>query len=318
MSVDVVAARYATSIRRVAEKAHTEEDLRIGVERVLQSALRDLGVDVAPRYEKGYGGSVLAGRPDAVYGHAVIEYERVGVLSHQSGVDHAAEQLERYLVAEAGGDISSAGLRRAVGIGLDGQRIFFLRFRSPVGGFGDTLQPSRQRVLPFFPDGEDAPEQVAVGSFQRLGPYPVTEKSVQEMLLYLRALRRRPLTPEALADEFGPGGDIARRLVATFYDALRCSSHPKVQTFFKEWDRLFGIVYGQDTVRAKKDARALAETYGLAQYHELKPLLFAVHTYYALLMKMLASELPRSRAGLSCHRLLLICPHFRARRSTSN
>src|SRR5437660_3721794 len=79
-----IAGRLAADIREVARHAHSEEELGIGVEELLKPALKELGIDVAPRYEKSYGGqgSILrSGRSDAVYGHLVIEYERVGTLA---------------------------------------------------------------------------------------------------------------------------------------------------------------------------------------------------------------------------------------------
>src|SRR5712691_5530936 len=95
-----VAGRLATGISEVARRAYSEEDLRIGVEGLLKPALQELGVAVTPHYERSYGsqGSILrSGRSDAVYGHLVIEYERVGTLARPSGVKHAADQLDSYL-----------------------------------------------------------------------------------------------------------------------------------------------------------------------------------------------------------------------------
>ncbi|MBN1308420.1 MAG: N-6 DNA methylase [Chitinispirillaceae bacterium] len=66
-------------------------------------------------------------------------------------------------------------------------------------------------------------------------------------------------------------------------------SRPK--RFFQEWDRLFGVVYGQDIGRAEKAAEETARLYRLPSGADLKPLLFSIHTYYAWLMKMIAVEL---------------------------
>ena len=90
-----------------------------------------------------------------------------------------------------------------------------------------------------------------------IGPYQVTEDSISLFLLYLRALRRRPLTPEAPAEEFGPKRQVACQMVTTLYDKLRQHSHPRIKTFFSEWDRTFSIVYGQDLAKATRSAAAL-------------------------------------------------------------
>ncbi|MDP2934899.1 MAG: N-6 DNA methylase [Dehalococcoidia bacterium] len=290
----------AQAIRRVGETAQNEEEVRIGVEELLAPMRRHLGT--VPRYERTYPASVSilgGGSSDAVYGHAVIEYKRPGLLSRKRDLQIAVGGLERYLQGEAArekGDREKA-LHRIIGIGLDGQSIFFLRYR------GDQPPQAAPELLlarvqpPLF-----APEE-PTGSFQRLGPYPITEETIAQFLLYLRALRRRPLTPEALAEEFGPKGGIARKMVATLYERLLDAltkpnnPYPKAATFFAEWDRIFGIVYGQDIAKAKKDNSELAKLYGLTGTEELKPLLFAVHTYYALLMKLLAAELASLQSG---------------------
>jgi hypothetical protein len=66
----------AKEICRVAEKATNEEELRIGIEKLLEPTTRKLGILVQPRYEKQIRRSVLTapGRVDALYGQAIIEY----------------------------------------------------------------------------------------------------------------------------------------------------------------------------------------------------------------------------------------------------
>ena len=63
------------------------------------------------------------------------------------------------------------------------------------------------------------------------------------------------LTPEALAEEFGPKGSVAGQMVAALYERLLDSltkpdnPYPKAAILFSEWDRVFGIVYGQDILK---------------------------------------------------------------------
>ena len=305
------ATDLAQAIRRVAETASTEEDLRIGVEQALAPVRQVLGI--TPRYERTYPATVSVlggGSSDAVYGHAVIEYKKPGVLSRKGGPEEAIwgrkdrtgkrrGGLVQYMQGEAahyGGEREKA-LRRIIGIGIDGQNILFLRYR------GDKRPPPPAE--PPLPSAQLALFELPAvkGGFQPMGPYPVTEESISLLLAYLRALRRRPLTPEALADDFGPKGGIARDMVATLYERLvdaltqPNNPYPQAATLFSEWDRIFGIVYGQDIAKARQDASELAKLYGLSGSEELKPLLFAVHTYYALLMKFLAAELASLQSG---------------------
>jgi hypothetical protein len=298
MTVDSIASEnLAKAIQRIAKKAHSEEDLRVGVERSLSATLRALGLTATPEYEK----TTFSGSADAVYGHMVIEYKRPGRLAEKGYPATLASQIARYLTDLARSAGSEAkqleALERMVGVGLDGEQLLFLRYSATGRKRESPLPPLPGTQLSFLD------LQSLAGGFQVVGPVPVGRESVELLLLYLRSLSRKPLTPEALADDFGPTGEIAPRLVNAFYNALHAHrDHPRVATFFAEWDRIFGIVYGEDLGKAQKDAPELAALYLLPFSSSplaggIKPLFFAVHTYYALLMKLLAMELASLQGG---------------------
>jgi len=123
------ATNLAQAITRLAETAANEEELRIGVEKLLEPTLQRLGISVQPRYERHIRRTILTapGRADALYGQAIIEYEPPGKLSTEKGLSSTQEQLERYLIGLAGsGSQREATLQRVAGIGFDGHSIFFL------------------------------------------------------------------------------------------------------------------------------------------------------------------------------------------------
>lgn len=280
-----VAEKYADDLRQAAQLARTEEDLRIASETLLGDALKQVGIATVPAYERSYADH--GGRSDAVYGRVVIEYEPVGAFNRRSGVDHAAEQLERYLVGEAGSRVDAEALKRVVGVGIDGHQIFFLQFRD--------VDASAQ---PLSVDEADGVLQLTEGVARTVepvvqGPYPVDGNSIQTFFLYLRAAHRSRLTPQGLADQFGPSALIAREVVGHLYGLLLANERePLTQTLYREWDRIFGIVYGDDLERVSKHLSLLCAQYAVdADTARFKPLLFAVHTYYAILMKTLAAEL---------------------------
>jgi hypothetical protein len=292
------AESLAQKIRQVAARAHSEEDLRVGVEQALGATLRALGLTPAPEYEK----TMLRGAADAVYGHVVIEYKRPGRLAEKDFSPKLVAQVVKYLADMARGagtpDRQAEALAKMVGVGLDGEQLLFMHY--------SATRRKGQPALPALPGSPASflPLEGFPGGFQVVGPVPVERPSVELLLLYLRSLARKPLTPEALAADFGPQGPIAPRLVNLFYAALQAHrDHPRVATLFDEWDRIFGIVYGEELDRAEQDAAKLAALYHIVpagssgQTPRLKPLFFAVHTYYALLMKLLAVELASLQSG---------------------
>jgi hypothetical protein len=237
-----VAAWLAAELHDVAQLARSEEDLRIAAEAKLRQALDRIGVTTTASYERTYADH--AGRSDAVYGRVVIEYEAVGALATRGGVAHAAEQLDRYLRAEVEGAKQFDALKRVVGVGLDGHHIFFLRFRGAVTENEPELYVAPgQGVLPL----EDDPALRGNLTPVLDGPYAVSAESIQTFLLYLQAASRSRLTAEGLAKQFGPAGPCAKSVIRVLLNRLeKYADNVKVETFFTEWDRLFGIVYGVD------------------------------------------------------------------------
>lgn len=282
------AAQLAEAIRRVAEHASSEMDLQVGVEKVLDPFLPKVPGVTLDHY--GHA-TKLGGIKDALHGNLIIEYERPGKLAKRAGLEEAVGQLHRYLLEEAArhGHQATAALRRMVGVGLDGEQILFVRYRGRESAAAvRAKKPSPQ--LAFFPEA-------APGDFSVDGPHPVSAESIDIFLGFLQSLARYPLTPEALAETFGPKGDTAKQVVGLFYNKVLKSTNRRVQTFFAEWQRIFGIVYGQDIGKAEQDAKALGKQFGVKTVPKLKEFLFAVHTYFALLMKLLAAELMTMQSG---------------------
>jgi hypothetical protein len=294
----IVAEALAKAIHQVAQQAHNEEELRVGVERALSDTLHALGLTTMPEYEK----TTLSGAADAVYGHVVIEYKRPGRIAGKGYADELSEQIARYLtdLAQRAGSRTkpSEALEKMIGVGLDGQQILFLRYsatgrerESPLAALPGT-QTSFLKI-----DKAERAEKYE-GGFQIVGPVPIGRESIELLLLYLRSLSRKPLTPQALAADFGPQGEIAPNLVNLFYTALQTHrEHPRVAALFSEWDHIFGIVYGEELGQAQEDAPELAALYRAVPDAKLKPLFFSIHTYYALLMKFLAVELASLQGG---------------------
>lgn len=289
--------RVLESIRHVAVSGRTEEDLKMVMEPLLRQHLQATdSVTVQPSYEVRTG---LAGRRDAVYGHFTLEYKRPGYLASQQNLQRAAQQLAEYLETVADEARAGEALNRVAGACTDGQRIFFLRY------WPEELLRARQvhpRQLSLF--GTDT----VPGGFQILGPYPVGEASLEELFRYLRALGRRPLVAEALAETFGPGSEVAQHTVGALYAALGATRSERVQTLYRQWERAFGVVYGEETAKAEKDVPELARGYGLPEGAGLKPSLFSVHTYFALIMKLLAAEILALQQGSLAASLLAELP----------
>jgi SAM-dependent methyltransferase len=275
------AAGVAAAIKKVANRARNEEELRMGVNPVLRGFAADVGLEVDDRHERFVG----KGRADSIYGRVVIEYEPPGSLSDRNTAatnKHAIGQVQQY--AE---DLSKEEHRevgRILGVVLDGVRIIFVRQRR----------------------GEWDPQR----------PLEVNAGSVTDLLLRLKALRGKALLPENLVRDFGgveargkfEASEIAGRSVSALYKALVASESPKVEALFGQWRLLFSEVCGYEFASPKLDLEGLAGSYGVmvkrgkrpraeasakgrARNVEAERLFFCIHSYYATLITLLAAEI---------------------------
>lgn len=269
-SIIHVSDKLAGSVSELMRDAKSEEDLRIGFEKLLEPLCKAINIKLSPKYERSiYEG----GRADAIHGRVIIEYEKPKAFKSEQWVDHAFEQLIDYIRGEAKEKNETLFLfdPKYVGVGFDGEQIFFVQYR------GDKNKPKIEL------DKED---------FIRIGPYAFDQQSARTFLTYLRALSRKLLTAENLAEVFGPTSKIAPMTVSALDDALESWGSPRVQVFLNEWKRLFGIVYGEQFNKQQgEEMNALSQLYGVDKHVDFQKLLFSVHTYFALLMKLIAAEL---------------------------
>ncbi len=161
-------------------------------------------------------------------------------------------------------DEHGQALNSLFGVGLDGNYFIFVRFRDE--------------------------------HWQIQEPTEVNRFSCERFLWALFNLgnKGKPFSPEYLASDFGSesGNTVAIGGIRALYNAIATTDNPKARTFLSQWKILFGEVCGYDVDHASEKIKTLAEFYEV-EADGLNPaeMLFAVHTYYALFMKLLASEI---------------------------
>jgi Eco57I restriction-modification methylase len=278
----------AERINKAGQSARTEEDLKIALEPIFRKAYEDIDINAdIVQYEKS---TVLKAKMDAVYGYLIIEYKRPGKLKSSRDIKQAELQLQKHLTeASLSHEPNNEQfLEKAVGVAIDGHKLLFVRYSRTQSVISTPIpiEEAQKKLLP---------SKLLVAGFSRLGPYDIKEDSLANLLIFVRAVARRPLTAEELAGVFGPENPLARQAVLEIYFAAirsqRFSKSSRTKTFYREWDRIFGVVYGQELKRAKKEATETAELYGMPGGIRLKQLLFSIHTYFAFIIKVIAIEL---------------------------
>jgi SAM-dependent methyltransferase len=241
--------KVLVGLKHAAATAENEEELRIRASAILESeVISKLGITPG-RYEYTF---VSGGRPDALYGHVIIEYKAPGKLLKEPDVAKAKEQLIGYIRKEA--EVESR-FKLFLGVIL-ADRIGFVRYDEKTK------------------------------SWLIRGPYDLNRETVLRLVEAIRGLRRKKLAVDELLGDFGPKSDTAIKMVNVFYGKVVSSKSPKVEALFNDWKRLFSQVCSYSPEKLK----GLEAEYGLTGKVDYSALLFAVHTYYALLMKLLAAE----------------------------
>ena len=220
-SLYALADNLVAKTQELLTTVQTEEDLRIRFEKLLEPIKTKLKIESQPEYEKSVKStksvkSVYKGRLDAMHGQVIIEYERPRSFFSKEKIDHAYEQLVNYLSSK----IQETKLTQLVGVGFDGEQIFFVQYQDKNW---KTIDKTK---------------------FIRRGPYDFNPESARTFLIHLRALSRLPLTAENLAQKFGPQSELAPKMVSALANALEYwGDQTHIRTFFNEWKMLFGIVY---------------------------------------------------------------------------
>ena len=263
---DLISTRakvYAEQITAAAARATKEEEIRIASERELGFIEQAAGIRLEGKHEF----TVASGFVDSVYDRVLIEYKnpssasaKLGPKLDSPGTKKVVEQIKSRF------DDMRAQHRQPLnslfGVGLDGRYFVFIRFRD--------------------------------NKWHVQEPVPVTPHSAERFLwaLFNLGQKGKPFTADELARDFGADATLARSSVKGLYETLLTVDHPKALVFFNQWKILFGEVCGYDVDTPSEKIKRLAESYEIpVKGIKAAQLLFSLHTYYALFMKLLASQI---------------------------
>lgn len=258
------AAEFADQIKAAAQMADKEEEIRIEAERQLAFIEKQTGIKLEGKHEF----TIASGRADSVYDRVIIEYKnpkspgaRIGPKADSPGSKKVVEQIKNrfYDMRTAHGH----QLNTMFGVGLDGNYFIFIRFRDDKWHVQEPVEVNKYSAERFL------------------------------WALYNLGQKGKPFSSEYLALDFGADSKLAQDGVRALYNAIIATDNPKAQIFFSQWKILFGEVCGYDVDNPSDKIKKLAEFYGVEHRRKFKAaeLLFAVHSYYAIFMKLLASEI---------------------------
>lgn len=256
--VDQSAVIVADQIQKAAAWAKSEMDLQVEVAGALKEFARQAKINL----EAHHNVTIATGRPDSVYGSVIVEYKQPDSLSPNK--DAAANRALIDQLKKRFYDLRREEKRNwnsMFGVGTDGKYLIFLRFRDDKWTDQEPLKVNRYSTVRFL------------------------------WALYNLGQKGKPYQPEYLHGDFGSESPLAQEGVRTLYEEILKTENPRAQVFFNQWKVLFGEVCGYDVENLSDKLKKLAEFYVVKGKPQPAPLLFAVHTYYAILIKLLAAEI---------------------------
>lgn len=262
---DTALTRWSTKIwnklNEVLPRHPNEADFRQVMDPLLDEFRAEIGL--TPLAHAEY--TLATGRADAVFNRLVIEYERPGVLKKppDKATQHAIQQVKDYIVGLA--EKERREMDRLAGVAFDGHFIIFVRYIN--------------------------------GKWAEEGPVEVNQHSLERFLTWLAGLSSGiALTSENLNRDFAIEQLRTQNILRGLFQALGPAlAQPDgiVSKLFEQWRLFFSeaIDYseafgGRKLEPLKKWVRKAG--FEIYSSEEAERFFFVLHTYFALLVKLLA------------------------------
>jgi len=295
------AERYTNSLKSELRGAKTEEDVRAATIVFLKHLTQEVGVNVKVQNEIVV---LTGGRIDSLFDNIIFEFKKPSYFDTPNGIKEAVDGrngaggLVDYMIARACDESSSVEdfkkyLSTKIGIGFDGKSFIFVRYVFNVNNEIDLkkYKTKFEKNFSWFPESID-------GYFESTARRDI-KSGLRFLFLYLRSISpRAPLTPENVSQRFGEHSTHFRKHLKVIYSLLSSKlkeNDPHTDTLYGEWDRVFGKVYGDINSATSDVKRELSDQYRengfLDENLDLKLLIFSLHTYYNIILKLLISNL---------------------------
>lgn len=239
----------------------TEADLRRVVDPMLEAFCRTTGATSQVRGEY----TLATGRADTIFNRLVIEYERPGTLKHpaDTSTQRAIQQVRNYIEGLAHKE--SHAVERLAGVVYDGNYLIFARY---IGG-----------------------------RWVEEPPAPANTDTIARLLRWLQGLASGiALTPENLNNDFSLPNLRTQKILHALFHALQAALQQQdrlVGKLFDQWRLFFSQSIDYSEAFGGRKLESLQKWvrksgFEVNSAYEAEQFFFVLHTYFALLAKLLA------------------------------
>lgn len=240
----------------------TEEEVRLGW---LHEIQKELGISFHAE----------RGRSDASHNQVIIEFKDRGLFrgkeSSQKFKEAVFDRLAKYIPAKA--KLDGLDPSDYIGIAIDGDHIVFAYHRGGSISHGHLM--------------------------------PLSLASVSLVAEACRDSVRRAVTAENLIEDFGHSSTAGRALMQALSDVLAAHimarQTTKIAMLFEEWRTLYGQVANLSESQVQAINGNIGFSCALAGPIQIPAILFVIHTYNSLLIKLIAAEVISELASLTAY-----------------
>ena len=252
-------------IIRVAASCKTQSEETLKVRTMLEFEKFfenfEISLNDSCKYEQSMIGPIkLKGRSDVLTGSLIIEFKKSYYLSNKTNEQKAIGQvLDNYLKP------LNADSPKYQAIVFDGKSIIFFHYNPKKSKWDHDKKPLNKYTL-------------------------------YDWILLILGRIKIPISSNNLITSFSIHSDLAIETIELFYNKLNknINNNPRVKMLYEEWKKSFSYIYGGilNENKIKKDFSELAVRIiaNSTNIHTSK-FLFCFYTYYALIVKLYASEI---------------------------
>ncbi|MCM1114142.1 MAG: N-6 DNA methylase [Clostridium sp.] len=275
---------------------NTEDDVKIHFHSdIVKPLLEEVNPTMVNQY-KSEDNLLAGGRTDATFQNISFELKKFRYFKTTNGIKEAINGrndrdhgLYDYIISNSGvsrtdsSETMVSKLLNSIGVGFDGDSFIFARFvPSPTYQEINTskLKINIDVLLPisFVYETKDF------------------ASGLKRLALLLKQQDKIALNKKNLISIINPKSAFVRNSIKTIYDELEfnlndLNGSTRVRTLYKEWDRVFGTMYGEDDEATSftEVSSVIKEIYGYSDTVNIdsKVYLFALQTFFNMFLKLL-------------------------------
>lgn len=275
-----------------------EDDVKIHFHSdIVKPILSEVNPSMLNQY-KSENNLLSGGRTDATFQNISFEFKAFKYFQNSKGINEALygrddkdHGLYDYIIGNSDIlnkdeiEIMKSKLLNSIGVGFDGNSFIFARF-VPCPIF-KKLNTNKLKI--------NIDTKLPVEFHYEINDFT---SGLKRLVLLLKQQNKRTLNKKNLISIINPKSSFVRENIETIYQELmfninisNSNGSPRVRTLYKEWDRIFGKMYGEDKEATSftEVSSIIKQTYGIDENTRInsKVYLFALQTFFNIFLKLL-------------------------------